>query len=188
MESHRLSQGHEGGARAPLGGVLPGTFPSGRYEARKTKPSGVHRKKHPGATGIESHTRQPPLARRGPTSRRGWWAAHLHRHTRAQPSRLSGAPLALAGGALRRSTPQLRSHALWLAERGCRIPAPHEGHPGGSRGQAFRSPGGDGDGPRGATSASGASQGPRAWGLMRIGSRSPPSLLHQHPFVFSVIR
>ena len=37
-------------------------------------------------------------------SRRGWWAARLHRHTRAQSSCLSGAPLALASGALRRST------------------------------------------------------------------------------------
>ena len=70
------------------------------------------------------------------------------------------ASLALASGVLRRPTPQLRSHALRLAERGCHVPAPHEGHLGGSRGQAFRSLGGDGDGPRGATSASGASRGP----------------------------
>ena len=107
---------------------------------------------------------------------------------RGSTSRVSGVPLALASGTLRGSAPQLRSHALWLAERGCRVPAPHEGHPGGSRGQAFRSPGGDGDGPRGATSASGASRGPWAWGLVRIGSRSPSSLLHQHPFVPNIIR
>ena len=112
----------------------------------------------------------------------------LHRHTRAQSTHLSGAPLALASGALRRSTSQLRSHALRLAERGCHVPAPHEGHHGGSRGQAFRSPGGDGDGSRGATSASGASRGPWAWGLVRIGFRSPPSLLHQHSFVLNIIR
>ena len=115
-------------------------------------------------------------------------AVALHRHTRAQSTRLSGAPLALASGALRRSTPQLRSHALWLAERRCHVPAPHEGHHGGTRGQAFRSPGGDGDGPRGAASASGASRGPWAWGLMRIGFRSPPSLLHQRSFVLNIIR
>ena len=49
------------------------------------------------------------------------------------------------------------SYVRMLAERGCHVPAPHEGHHGGTRGQAFRSPGGDGDGPRGATSAFGAS-------------------------------
>ena len=31
-------QSHEGGAWAPLGGVLRGTFPLGRYEARRAKP------------------------------------------------------------------------------------------------------------------------------------------------------
>ena len=51
----------------------------------------------------------------------------------------------------------------------------------------LRSPGGDGDGPRGATSASGASRGPWAWGLMRIGFRSPPSLLRQYSFVLNII-
>ena len=40
----------------------------------------------------------------------------------------------VTSGVLRRSTPQLRSHALWLAEHGCRVLAPHEGHHGGSRG------------------------------------------------------
>ena len=147
LESHRLCQGHEGGARAPLGGVLPGTFPSGRYKARKTKPSGVHRKKHPGATGVKFHAWQPPLARRNPTSRRGWWAACLHRHTRAQLSRISGAPMAFNRGALRGSTSQLRSHAFRPAERGRRSSAPAEEHSGGSGGQAFHCPGGDGDGP-----------------------------------------
>ena len=85
------------------------------------------------------------------------------------------------------STPQLHSHALRLAERGCHVPAPHEGHHGGSRGQAFRSPGGDGDGPQGTTSASGASRGPWAWGLVRTGFRSPPSQLHQHSFILNII-
>ena len=33
-----------------------------------------------------------------PPSRRGRWAAHLHRHTRGQPRRVSGAPLAFASG------------------------------------------------------------------------------------------
>ena len=164
------------------------TFPSRRSKARRAKPARVCQQGHSGATGVKGHERRPPSTSSGSPSRRGWWAARLHRHTRAQPSRLSGAPLALVSGALRRSTPQLRSHALRFAERGCHVPAPHEGHPGGSRGQAFRSPGGDGDGPRGATSTSGASRGPRAWGLVRIGSRSPPSLLHQRSFVLNIIR
>ena len=188
MESHQPCQGHEGGARAPLGGVLPSTFPSGRSKARRSRPSGVRQQGHSGATGVKSHERWPPPTSNGSPSRRGWWAARLHRHTRAQPSRLSGAPLALASGALRRPTPQLRSHALRLAERGCHVPAPHEGHHGGTRGRVHRSPGRDGDGPRGAASASGASRGPWAWGLVRIGSRSPPSLLHQHPFILNIIR
>ena len=94
MGSHRLFQGHEGGARASLGSMLHSMFPSGRYEARRAKPSGVHRKKHSGAAGVKSHVRQPPLTRYSPTSRRRWRAAHLHRCARAQPSRISGAPLA----------------------------------------------------------------------------------------------
>ena len=188
MESHRLCQGREGGARAPLGGVLPGTFPSGRYKARKTKPSGVHRKKHPGATGVESHARQPPLSHRGPTSRRGWWAARLHRRARAQPSRVSGAPLAFARGALRGSTSQLRSHAFRPAERGRRSSAPAEEHSGGSGGQALCGPGGDGDGPRGTTCAPGASRGSWSRDLMRIGFLAARRPLLQHPFIFNCIR
>ena len=163
-------------------------FPSRRSKARRARPSGVHQQGHSGATGVKSHERRPPPTSSGSPSRRGWWAARLHRHTRAQSSRLSGAPLALVSGVLQRSTPQLRSHALRLAERGHHIPAPHEGHRGGSRGQAFRSPGGDGDGPRGATGASGASRGSWAWGLVRIGFRSPPSLLHQQSFVLNISR
>ena len=31
-------------------------------------------------------------------------------------------------------------------------------------------------------------EGPWAWGLVRIGFRSPPSLLHQHSFVLNIIR
>ena len=100
LEGHRPRQGHEGGARAPLGGVLQGTFPSGRYKARKAKPPGVHREEHPGATGVKSHAWQSPPTRCSPTSRRGWWAACLHRRTRAQPSRVSGAPLAFTCEAL----------------------------------------------------------------------------------------
>ena len=131
LESHRLCQGREGGARAPLGGVLPGTFPSERYKARKTKPTGVHRKEHPRGTRVESRARQPPLARRSPTSRRGSWAARLHRRAKAQLSRVSGAPLAFTHGALRGSTSQLRSHAFRLAEHGRRSSAPAEEHSGG---------------------------------------------------------
>ena len=160
LEGHRLCQDHEGGARAPLGGILQSAFPSGRNKARRAKPSRVHQRDHSGAAGVKSHEWQPPLTRRSSPSRRGWWAARLHRHTRTQPSRLSGAPLALTRGALRRPTSQLCSHASRPAEHGCSASAPHEEHLGGSGGQAFRSPGGDGDGPRGAASTSGASRGP----------------------------
>ena len=168
--------------------MLRSTFPSRRSRARKVRPAGVRRQGHSRTTGIKNHEGLPPSTGCGSPSGRGWWDARLHQRTRAQPSRHDGAPLALVSGALRGSAPQLRSHALRLAERGCNVSAPHEGHHGGSRRQAFRSLGGDGDDSRRATSASGASRGPWAWGLVRIGFRSPPSLLHQHSFVLDVIR
>ena len=118
LEGHRPCQGHEGGAWAPHGGVFRSTFPSRRSKARRARPSGVRQQGHSGAIGVKSHERRPPSTSSGSPSRRGWWATRLHRHTKAQPSRLSGAPLALVSGALRRPTPQLRSHALRLAERG----------------------------------------------------------------------
>ena len=79
LEGPRVCQDHEGGARAPLGGVLRGTFPSGRHEARRAQPSGVHQQGRSGATGIESHARHPPPAWCSPPSERGWRAARLHR-------------------------------------------------------------------------------------------------------------
>lgn len=168
--------------------MFQSTFTSGRSKARRAKPSGVRQSDHAGVAGVKSHEWQPPPNRRSSPSRRGWWAARLHRHPRAQPSRLLGALLALTRGALRRPTPQLRSHGLRLAEHGCCVLAPHEEHPGGSGGQAFRSPGGEGDGLRGATSASGTFRGSWAWGLMKIGFHSPRRPLLQHPFVFNAIR
>ena len=156
-------------------------FPSGGSKARRAKPSRIHQRDHSGIAGVKSHEWQPLLARRSSPSRRGWWVARLHRHTRTQPSRLSGAPLALTRGTLQRSTPQLCSHALRPAERGCGTSAPHEEHLGGSGGQAFRSPGGDGDGPRGATSASRASRGSGLRRLVRIGFFTAHRQLLQHP-------
>ena len=99
LEGRRPRQGHEGGAWAPRGGVLRSTFPSRRSKARRAKLSGVRQQGHSGATGVKSHERRPPPTSSGSSSRQGWWAARLHRHTRAQPSRLSGAPLVLASGA-----------------------------------------------------------------------------------------
>ena len=104
LEGLRPSQHHEGGARAPLGGMLQGTFPSGGHRARSAHRSGVHHQDHSGASGSEGRARRPLLAQRDSTSRRGWWAARLHRRARVQPSHVSGAPLAFAHGALRGST------------------------------------------------------------------------------------
>ena len=181
MESHRLCQGHEGGARAPLGGVLQGAFPSGRYEARRAKPSGVHREKHLGATRVKSHAWQLPPTCRNPPSRRGWRAACLHRLLRAQPSRVSGAFLAFAHGTLRGSHTQLRLHAFQPAKRGCSSLAPNAEHSGSLGGQAPHVPSGDGDGPRGTARTPRASRGSGLRWLVRIGFFTALRQLLQHP-------
>ena len=80
-------------------------------------------------------TRRPPPTWRSSPSRRGWWAARLHRHPRAQQGRISGAFLAFACGPLRGPSTQLRSHALRLAELGVSPSAQRAASLGGSGGQ-----------------------------------------------------
>ncbi len=118
LEGLRASQHHGGGSRAPRGGVLCGTFPSGEHRARSAHHSGVHHQDHSGTARCKGHARRPPLTRRSSPSRRGCRAARLHQRTRAQQGRLLGAFLAFSRGPLRGSTTQLRSHALQLGERG----------------------------------------------------------------------
>ena len=65
--------------------------------------------------------------------------------------------MAFGRRALRGTTSQLRSHALWPDEHGRRTSAPVEEHSGGSGGQAWSGPGEYGEGPRKPTSAPGAS-------------------------------
>ena len=138
-----LSSGgpHEGGVWAPLGGMLRITCPSGEQRARSAHHSGVHHPDHSGTARRKSHARRQPLTRRSSPSRRGCWAACLHRRPRAQQGRISGAFLAFACGPLRGPATQLRSHALRLAERGVSLSAQHAACPGGSGGQASRCPG-----------------------------------------------
>ena len=159
LEGLRPCQHHEGGARAPLGGVLQSTFPSGRSKARRAKPSGVRQQGHSGATGVKSHERRPPPTSSGSPSRRGWWAARLHRHPRAQQGRISRTFLAFTCWSMRGSTSQLRSHAFRPAERGYRSPTSSAEHSGSSGGQTPRGPGGNGNGPRGTAQTPRASRG-----------------------------
>ena len=78
LEGLRPCQHHEGGARAPLGGVLHGTFPSGGHRARSAHRSGVHHQDHSGTARCKGHARRPPLTRRSSPSRRGCRVARLH--------------------------------------------------------------------------------------------------------------
>jgi len=96
--------------------------------------------------------------------------------------------MAFGRRALRGTTPQLCSHALRSAERGRRTSAPGEEHSGVSGGQASRSPGGGGDGPRRPARATRASRGPWAWGLMRADVFTVHRSLPQHHFIFNSTR
>ena len=182
LEGHRPSKGHEGGAGAPHGGVFRSTFPSRRSKARRSRPTGVRQQGHSGATGVQSHERRPPPTSSGSPSRRGWRAARLHRHPRAQQGRISGALLAFARGTLRGPTSQLCSHAIWPAEHGIRLPAQPAERLGGSGGQASRSPDGDGDGPRGTAWTLRASRGSWSRWLVRSNPFATHLQLPQHPF------
>ena len=172
LEGLRSCQPHEGGAWAPLGGVLHGTFPSGEHRARSAHHSGVHHQDHSGTARRKSHARQQPLTRRSSPSRRGCWAACLHRRPRAQQGRISGAFLAFACGPLRGPATQLRSHALRLAERGVSLSAQQAACPDGSGGQVPRRPGRDGDGLQETSRAPRASRGSGSRWLMRSHSFS----------------
>ena len=48
---------HEEGARAPLGGMLHGIFPSGGHRARTAHRSGIHHQDHPGTARPKGHAR-----------------------------------------------------------------------------------------------------------------------------------
>ena len=155
----RPCQPHEGGAWAPLGSMLRGTRPSGEHRARSAHHSGVHHQDHSGTASCKGHARRQPLTRRSSPSRRGCWAACLHRRPRAQQGRISGAFLAFACGPLRGPATQLCSHALRLAERGVGLSAQHAACPGSSGDQVPRRPGRDGDGLQGTSRAPKASPG-----------------------------
>jgi len=184
LECLRPCLHHEGGAWAPPGGVLRGTFPSGEHRARGTHHSGVHHQDHSRTARRKSHARRQPLTRRSSPSRRGCWAACLHRRPRAQQGRISGAFLAFTCGPLRGPAAQLRSHALRLAEHGVGLLAQHAACPGSSGGQVPRRPGGDGDGLQGTSRAPRASRGSGSRWLMRSRFFNARLQLHQLYFIY----
>ena len=184
MEGLRPCHPHEGGAWATLGSVFHGTCSSGEHRARSAHHPGVHHQDHSGTARCKGHARRKPLTRRSSASWRGCWAACLRRRPRAQQGRISRALVAIACGPLRGPTTQLRSHALWLAERGVGLPTRPAACPGGSGGQVPRRPGGDGDGLQGTSRAPGASRGSVLRWLMRSHFFNARLQLHQLYFVY----